>query len=463
MLVLDATVVNVALPTIEAALHLGEARLTWVNNSYLIAFGGLLLLFGRLGDLLGRRRIFLTGVALFSVASGLCGLAAGPGLLVIARFAQGVGAAAASSVVLAIIATEFPGADERARAMSGYVFVSVSGGSVGLLLGGFLTQTLGWHWIFLINIPVGIAAFILARSVIRPDGKPQRARVDVLGSILVTGSAMTFIYALIEAGQRGWTTAAVLVPAVASLAQLAAFAVLETRLTNPIFPPRMLRIRSLMASSVVRGFMVMGMYAAFFFGVLDMSRGLGFGPMRIGLAFLPMTITVAVLSRGVTSRLMARQGPRVVLMAGLAGIALAMLAFSRLPLGAPYWPARFLSFTLLGLGAGMSFLPLLTIGMSEVPPQDAGLGSAIISLSQQLAAAVDLAILASFASHHTNTLRASGVPTAAALLGGYRFAYGTAAIGVLVSLALAGVWLRPRRQRSPSPQPALNLGDAGSA
>lgn len=450
MLVLDATVVNVALPAIEAGLHLGGARLTWVNNSYLIAFGGLLLLFGRLGDLVGRRRIFLTGIAVFTVASGACGMATGPGLLILARFAQGIGAAAASSVVLAIIAMEFPAEDERARAMSGYVFVSVSGGSVGLLLGGLLTQTLGWHWIFLINLPVGVAAFVLARSVLRRDGTgDRRGRVDVLGSILVTGAAMTFIYALIEAGPHPLATSAVMIPAAAALAQLLVFVVLETRLSNPIFPPRMLRIRSLIASSVVRGFMVMGMYATFFFGVLDLSRGLGFGPLRIGLAFLPMTITVAVLSRGFSSRLMARHGPRALLIFGLGAIALAMVSFASMPLDAPYWPWRFLTFVLLGLGAGSSFLPLLTIAMSEVPPADAGLGSAIINLSMQLAAAVDLAILATFAAHRTNTLRAAGSAPALALLGGYRYAYGVATVGVLVALALAAVWLRPRRSRRP--------------
>ena len=443
MLVLDATVVNVALPAIQADLHLAGARLTWINNSYLIAFGGLLLLFGRLGDLYGRRRIFLIGLAVFTAASAVCGLAADAGPLIVARFIQGVGAAAASSVVLAIISTEFPAADDRARAMSGYVFVSVSGGSVGLMLGGLLTQMVGWPWIFLINVPVGVATLALARSVLRRDAKPERAgRVDVFGSILVTGAAMTIIYALIEAGTHPWTAAAVVVPGVAALIQLGAFLALETRLANPIFPLRMLRIRSLMASSVVRGFMVMGMYAAFFFGVLDLARGLGFGPMRIGLAFLPMTITVALLSRGLAARLMARHGPRRVLMFGLGAIAAAMWLFATLPLSAPYFPQRFLTFVLLGLGAGTSFLPLLTIAMSDVPAPDAGLGSAIVNLSMQLAAAIDLAILATFASKHTDALVSGGAPVRDALLGGYRHAFGVAMIGVLVAFTLAAVVLR---------------------
>jgi len=445
MLVLDATVVNVALPAIQADLQLPGARLTWVNNSYLIAFGGLLLLFGRLGDLFGRRRIFLTGLTMFTAASAACGLAGSATLLIIARFAQGLGAAAASSVVLAIIATEFSAPDERARAMSGYVLVSVSGGSVGLLLGGLLTQTLGWHWIFLINVPVGVATFILARSVLRPDPERERTgQVDVLGSILVTGTAMTIIYALIEAGTHAWNTWAVMAPGAAAVAQLGAFLALETRIANPIFPLRMLRIRSLMVTSVVRGFMVMGMYAAFFFGVLDLARSLGFGPMRIGLAFLPMTITVAVLSRGLAARLMARYGARAVLMFGLAAIAVAMASFASLPLAAPYFPQRFFTFVLLGLGAGTSFLPLLTIAMSEVPAPDAGLGSAIVNLSMQLAAAIDLAILATFASHRTDALVATGAGTPDAIVGGYRFAFGVAMVGVSVAFALATVLLRGR-------------------
>jgi len=448
MLILDATVVNVALPVIQSSLHLPGARLTWVTNAYLIAFGGLLLLFGRLGDLFGRRRTFLLGLAVFTAASVACGLAPSAAVLIVARFVQGIGAAAASSVVLAIIATEFPAPAERARAMSGYVFVSVSGGSAGLMLGGILTQTLGWHWIFLINLPVGLATIWLARTVLRETpGAPGERTVDVLGSVLVTGSAMTLIYALVEAGHHRWTDAAVVVPGVAALLLLAGFLALEARIANPIFPFRMFQIRSLMASSLVRGFMVMGMYGAFFFGVLDMSRGLGFGPLRIGLAFLPMTVTVAILSSGISARLMARVGPRGLLAGGLAAMALAMFSFAELPLTALYFPGRFLTYVLLGLGAGTSFLPLLTIAMSDVPGRDAGLGSAIVNLSMQLAAAVNLAILATVASARTDVLLAEHAEPLVALLGGYRYAYGVAVFGVLVALALALTTLQARPRR----------------
>jgi EmrB/QacA subfamily drug resistance transporter len=449
MLVLDATVVNVALPAIQTDLQLGGARLTWITNAYLIAFGGLLLLFGRLGDLFGRRLIFLLGLGLFTAASAACGLAASASTLIVARFVQGVGAAAASSVVLAIIATLFPAPADRTRAMSGYMFVSVSGGSLGLLLGGALTQALDWHWIFLINVPIGLATMLLARAVLR-ETVPLRlaASIDVLGSILVTGTAMTAIYALVEVAHHAWNAPAVLLPALAALVQLAAFLLLESRLANPILPLRIFRIRSLIASSVVRGFMVMGMYGAFFFGVLDLSRGLGFGPLRVGLAFLPMTLTVALLSRGIAARLIERHGARTVLFVGLAAIALAMGSFSTLPAAAPYWPGRFFTYVLLGLGAGSSFLPLLTIAMSEVPPADAGLGSAMVNLSIQLAAAVDLAILATAASHRTDALLAEGALPSAAILGGYRHAYGVAMLGVLIALALAALMLRSPRARA---------------
>jgi hypothetical protein len=278
--------------------------------------------------------------------------------------------------------------------------------------------------------------------------------------VLVTGAAMTFIYALVEASHHRWTDPAVVVPGLAAVAMLAGFLALESRLANPIFPFRMLRIRSLMASSLVRGFMVMGMYGAFFFGVLDMSRGLGFGPLRIGLGFLPMTVTVAILSSGVSARLMTRLGPRGLLVAGLGAMVLAMFSFSQLPLDAPYWPGRFFTYALLGLGAGTSFLPLLTIAMADVPARDAGLGSAIVNLSMQLAAAVNLAILATVASSRTDALLAARTAPLPALLGGYRFAYGVAMGGVGVALVLALTTLAPRARpaanaagRAPLPTP----------
>ena len=454
MLVLDATVVNVALPTIRADLDLAPATLTWITNAYLIAFGGLLLLFGRLGDLVGRRRVFLIGIALFTVASALCGLATTAPLLVAARFIQGIGAAAAASVVLAIIATEFPEPAERAKAMSGYMFVSVSGGSSGLLVGGALTQALDWHWIFLVNLPVGVAAIVLGRRVLREAGAPGLGDgVDYLGAVLATAAAMSGIYALVAIAHHGWGSPWVLVPALAALALLAMFFAVESTHASPLLPLRVLRIKSLMASSVVRGFMIMGMYSVFFFGVLELTQSLGFGPLRVGAAFLPMTGTVAILSLGNAAKLVRRFGPRTTALGGLTIIVLALAVFARIAPDAPYWPYRFGAYALLGLGSGCSFLPLLTIAMQDVPPRDAGLGSAIINLSLQLSSAVDLAVLVTVASVHAEHEVARGAQPAAAVLDGYRFGYTAAAIGVAIGWVLAFFLFRKSGAALPAGEP----------
>ena len=452
MLILDVTIVNVALPAIQADLRLPAARLTWVTSSYLIAYGGLLLLFGRLGDLLGRRRIFLFGLGLFTVASAACGLAGSAAALVAARFVQGVGAAAASSVVLAIITTEFPEPADRAKAMSGYMFVSVAGGSSGLIVGGALAQALDWHWIFLVNVPIGLVTIPLARALLRETPALGLGRgIDLGGGILITGAAMTAIYALVSASTHPWTAAPVLVPGIAAGLMLASFLILEARIANPLMPLRILRIRSLVASSVIRAFMIAGMYASFFFGALDMSRTLGFSTMRVGLAFLPQTLTVAVLSLGVTARLIARFGAQRILYVGLSAITVALWLMASLGTDAAYWPWRFFSYALLGVGAGTSFLPLLTIAMSEVPARDAGLGSAVVNVSLQLAAALGLAVLGTLASHRTDTLVAGHVAAREALVGGYRFAYTVAIGGVVVGLGLAGMLLRRRPRTAPAP------------
>ncbi len=447
MLILDATVVNVALPAIQADLGMADASLTWITSAYLIAFGGLLLLFGRLGDQVGRRRIFLVGLSVFTLASVACGLAPAGWVLIAGRFVQGIGAAAASSVILAIIATEFPEPAERAKAMSGYMFVSVAGGSIGLLVGGALTQALSWHWVFLINVPVGIVGYRMARTTLRepPRSAGGPGGIDVAGAALVTAAAMAVIYALVEAARGSWTTPSVLVPLGAGLALTAAFFVVESRVAHPLMPLRVLRIRSLMVTSVVRGFMAMGLFGVFFLASLDMSQTLGFGPLEVGLAFLPQTLVVAVLSMGVTAALVRRFGPIVVLSAGLSIAALGLAVMANLGVHADYFPSRAIAHALLGLGFGMSFLPLLTLAMSEVPREDAGLGSAIVNLSMQLAGAVNLALLVTAASHRSRDLIAGGTAIGDAVVLGYRFAYQVAIGGVLTGLVLAVVLLRRKR------------------
>lgn len=446
MLILDATVVNVALPAIQADLGMRPTGLTWVSNAYLIAFGGLLLLFGRLGDLFGRRRIFLTGLAGFTVASVLCGLAPSPSALIVARFLQGAAGAAASSVILAIIATEFPDNTERTRAMSGYMFVSVAGGSLGLLVGGALTQALSWRWIFLVNVPIGVLGLALASRVLpATHHRPAERKVDIAGAVLVTAAAMSAIYGLVSAGHAPWAAPSVCVPIAAALVLIVVFFAVEVASSHPLLPLHMLQIRSLMVTSVVRGCMAMGMYAVFFLASLDMSQTLGFGPLRVGLAFLPQTLTVAALSLGVTARMVRRFGPVRVLVAGLSFAVVGLAIMASLAVDEPYLPMRMTAHVLLGLGFGMSFLPLLTLAMADVPARDAGLGSGIVNLSLQLSAAVDLAILVTVASHRTRGLASAGASLREATVHGYRFAYAVAVVGVLVGLTLAAVLLRPRR------------------
>jgi EmrB/QacA subfamily drug resistance transporter len=448
MLVLDATVVNVALPVMQADLGVSPAELTWITTSYMIAFGGLLLLFGRLGDTVGRKRIFLAGVTVFTLSSIACGLAPTPLALIVARFVQGIGAAAASSVILAIIATEFPTPDERAKAMSGYMFVSVSGGSLGLFVGGLLAQVLSWHWIFWINVPVGVLALVLVQRHVRePAPAARRAQIDWLGGVLVTAAAMAAIYGVVEAGHSSWSAPATRLALAAAVALGVVFFTVEALHPNPLLPVRMLRLRGLVVTSVVRGFMVMSLYGVFFVATLDMAQSLHFGPLRIGLAFLPQTLTVAALSLGGSAYLVRRFGPVRVLVAGLSIAALGVGTMALLAIDAPYLPLRAGAHVLLGLGFGMSFLPLLTLAMADVPAADAGLGSAIVNLSMQLAAAVDVALLVTASSHHTRVLVATGTAPHDATVLGYRFAYLIAVVGMLAGITVAATLLRTSHRK----------------
>src|SRR4051794_6688001 len=319
MIVLDVTIVNVALPSIQHDLHFSQASLTWVVNAFLVTFGSLLLLAGRLGDLIGRKQVFLAGLVIFTGASLLCGIAPSGGVLIGARLLQGVGAAAQASVILAIIVTEFPEANDRARAMGAYVFVSVAGGSLGLLAGGLLTEALSWHWVFFVNLPIGVATYLLARALIRPNrGLGLGHGVDWVGSLLVTVSLMSAIYAIIGATSHGWISPEVLGFGALAAILMVAFVAVESRIENPIMPLRILRLRGLVNASLIRGFMVTGMYSTFFLGTLYLENVRHYSALETGAAFLPWTLTVAVLSRGLTARLVGRFGPLPVLTAGMA-------------------------------------------------------------------------------------------------------------------------------------------------
>jgi EmrB/QacA subfamily drug resistance transporter len=456
MIVLDVTIVNVALPAIQRDLHFSQGNLTWAVNAFLITFGSLLLLAGRLGDLLGRKRVFLAGLTIFTVASLICGLAPSQGVLIGARFLQGIGAAAQASVILAIIITEFPRPSERARAMGAYVFVSVAGGSLGLLAGGVLTEALSWHWVFFVNLPIGLAAFALGRVLIPDDeGLGLDHGVDWVGSALVTASLMSGIYAIVQATAHGWISAQVLGFGGIAMLLMAAFLVVESRIENPIMPLRILRLRGLVNASLVRGFLVTGMYSTFFLGTLYLEHVRHYDALQTGAAFLPWTITVAILSQGITARLTARFGPFPVLVSGMVAAVIGLVVFSTVGPDTAFFPTIFIACFTIGLGIGSAFMPLLTIAMADVPPADAGLGSGITNISQQISGALGLAVLSTVAANQTKGLLATHHGVTTSLISGYHVAFLAGAATITAGVALAFVLLGPRVAR-----PALQLATA---
>jgi MFS family permease len=413
-------------------------------NGYLITFGGFLLLAGRLGDLVGRKRVFLTGLVMFTAASVLCGVASSQGLLIGARLLQGVGGAVASSVILAIIVTEFPERVDQAKAMGMYAFVSAGGGSIGLLAGGVLTQTLDWHWIFFVNVPIGLVAFVLGRAlIVENEGIGLSGGVDWLGSALITLATMLGAFAIVKSTEYGLLSARTLGVGGGALVLLGAFLALEGRLANPIMPLRVLRLRMLMGSSLVRGLLVTGMFSAFFLGSLYLERVLGYSAIDTGLAFLPLTAAIAIMSIGLSAKAAERFGALNSLAAGLASIVAGLLLLATAGVHASYFPELFFAFLLIGLGAGASFLPLLTMGMADAPPRDAGLASGIINVSVQLFGAIGLASLGTVATDHTKSLSASGDSLVSALTAGYHLAYVVGAICVAFGILAAFVTLRP--------------------
>jgi EmrB/QacA subfamily drug resistance transporter len=448
MNILDSTVVNVALPKIQHDLSFSQANLTWVLDAYLISFGSFLLLAGRVGDLIGRKKVFLTGVALFTLFSAVCGVANSQIVLIVARFLQGVAGATCASVILAIISTEFREPAERAKAMSAYIFVVVSGGSIGLLAGGILTQFINWRWDFFVNVPIGIVALIAGYRLIDENrGLGLSKGVDWLGSLLVTIGVMVGVYAIAKAPQYGWGSAHTLGFLAAAVVILAGFVALEARLDDPIMPLRLFRIRSLIASSIVRGVLVSGMFAAFFLGALYLQGVRRYSALDTGLAFLPQTLVVGVMSRGITTRLAARFGNATMVIAGLILMAAALGLISQVTPHTSYAPVLVSSYVLLGLGAGCAMSPLLAIALSEVPHEDAGLGSGIVNVSLQLAAAVGVAVFSSIATGRSKSLEAAHESLRVALTGGYRLGFAVGCGTLLAAVLLAIVLLRPHTPR----------------
>jgi EmrB/QacA subfamily drug resistance transporter len=443
MIILDSTIVNVALPAIQDDLGFSQSSLAWVVNAYLIAFGGLLLLAGRVGDLIGRRVVFLGGLAVFTTASLVCGLAQSQEVLVGARFVQGVGGALTSGVILGIIVTMFTDAREQGRAIGVYSFVASAGASIGLLAGGVLTQAIDWHWIFFVNIPIGIATAVLAlRLVDKDEGIGLDRGADVLGASLVTVALMLGVYTILEAGDYGWGSLRTLGFGAIAIGLLAAFVARQARTANPLVPLRIFRSRNVSGANIVQMLMVAGLFGMFFLGVLYLQGILGYDAIETGLAFLPVSVLIGVLSLGFSPRLNERFGARAVLLVGLVLLVAALGLFARAPLDAGYIVDLLPTMILFGIGAGLAFPALMTLAMSGATAEDSGLASGLVNTSLQVGGAVGLAVLATLAGTRTENLLADGEPAAEALTGGYRFAFVVAAGIVAVAVVLASTVLR---------------------
>src|SRR4051812_34566309 len=452
MIVLDATVVNVALPTIQDDLGFSQSSLAWVVNAYLIAFGGLLLLAGRLGDLISRRGVFLAGLGVFTVASLVCGLAQTQEMLIGARFVQGVGGAMTSAVILGMIVTMFPAPRDQAKAIGVFSFVASAGGSVGLLAGGVLTQAINWHWIFFINIPIGIATAVMARRLLEKDkGAGFGAGADVAGAALVTGALMLLVYTIVEpAAKDGWGSPTTLGLLAGAVVLFAGFVAREATAANPLVPLRIFRSRNVTGANIIQALLVSGMFGMFFLGALYLQRVLGFDALETGLAFLPTTLTMGILSLRYTEALITRFGARPLLFPGFGLILAGLLLFVRVPVDGNYWTDVLPVMVLIGTGVGVSFPALMTIAMSGATPQDAGLASGLVNTSVQVGAALGLAVLATVSTSPTETLTGQGDSLATALTGGYHVAFAIAAALVVVAILIAAFVLEPAPKAEPA-------------
>lgn len=443
MIVLDVTIVGVALPSIREDLGFSETSLAWVVNAYLLTFGGFLLLGGRLGDLFGHQRLFLIGIALFTVASLACGLATSQEVLVGARAVQGLGAAVVSAVALSLIVMLFTEPAERAKAMGVFGFVAAGGGSIGVLLGGILTDVLDWHWIFLVNLPIGIAVFALTLVLIPAvRGEAPSGRLDVAGAVTITASLMLAVYAIVNGNEQGWTSGRTLGVLGAAGVLLAVFLAIEARAPAPLVPLGLFRLRNLAISNVVGVLWAAAMFAWFFLSALYLQLVLGYSPLEVGLAFLPGNLIMGFLSLGLSAKLVMRFGIRPPLAVGLGLASLGLLLFARAPVDGNFVVDVLPSMILLGLGAGMAFNPVLLAAMSDVEPRDAGLASGVVNTAFMMGGALGLAVLASLAASRTETLAASGDGPLEALTGGYHAAFLVGALFALAAAVVGGALLR---------------------
>jgi len=439
MIVLDATIVNVALPSIQDDLGFSQTNLAWVINAYMIPFGGLLLLAGRIGDLVGQRRVFLIGLAIFTTASLICAVSQSQEMLVGARFVQGAGGAMASAVILGMIVTMFPEPAAQAKAIGVYGFVASAGGSIGLLAGGVLTDAISWHWIFLINLPIGIAvAWLALRLVEGREGLGLQEGADYPGAALITSSLMLSVFTILQITEWGWGDTRTIVLSAISAALLAVFIHRQATIANPLMPLRLFRSRNVAGANVLQALLVAGMFGMFFLGALYLQRVLDYTPLDVGLAFLPTTIVMGALSLGFSEKLIMRFGPRTTLIPGVCLVVVALLLFARTPVDGNYLTDLLPPFLLIGIGVGTSFPAIMTLAMSGATVEDSGLASGIVNTSMQVGGAIGLAVLATLSTERTQQLLDDGVSNAAALTSGYHVAYligaGLAAIAAAIAI-----------------------------
>jgi EmrB/QacA subfamily drug resistance transporter len=453
MIVLDTTIVNVALPSIRADLGFTSTSLAWVVNAYMLAFGGFLLLDGRLGDHFGHRRLFIIGLALFTAASLACGLAGVKWFLIAARAVQGFGGALVSAVSLSLIVSLYVEPAERARAMGFFGFVAAGGGAIGVLLGGVLTDVLDWHWVFLLNIPIGVAVAALSIRVLpAATNAGERGRLDVAGATLVTTALLLAVYATINASTAGWLAGETIGLLAAGAVLLAAFFALEARITAPLVPPALLRHRNLAVANVVGVLWAAAMFAWFFLSALYLQLVLGYSPLDVGLAFLPANVIMAVFSLGLSAKLVMRFGIKPPITVGLSLAALGLALLARAPVDGHVFDVL-PSMIVLGVGAGMALNPVLLAAMGDVDEIDAGVASGIVNTSFMMGGRLGLAMLAGVASSRTDALIAAGQLHTSALVGGYHAAFIVGAgFAVLAALLTAQV------MREPSPVAASERG-----
>jgi EmrB/QacA subfamily drug resistance transporter len=442
MIVLDATIVNVALPAIQQDLGFSQADLAWVVNAYLLTFGGCMLLAGRAADLLGRRAVLMTGIGLFTLASLACGMATSEAVIVVARGIQGIGGSIVSSVSLSIVLVLFTTTADRAKAMSIWGFVGSGGGTVGVILGGLLTQGLNWHWIFLVNVPIGALALLLARPLLpRVDGLGLDQGLDLGGTLTVVAAPVLAVYGIVNGGQAGWTSPVTLGCLAAAAVFAIVFVAIETRIRAPLVPLRIFRVRTVAVSCVITAISGAAFFGWFFFSPLYAQHILGYDALQTGLTFLPATLTMGVLSLGITAWIVTRFGPRPPLVLGMGLFTVGLLVFARAPVDGAFVPDVLAPMLLLGLGAGISFMPLFLIATAEISPSDSGLVSGLISTSQMIGGALGLAVLASVAVAAT-AATSVGQPTPETLNTGYRAAWLVAAALSLVTTVLCATQLR---------------------